>query len=76
MLFSDRLIKLKVETVGLNEEQKKDVSDVLILQAATFIKLRNYYKVKVTGVRAFLEYLETTYNLCYHQSELQNVTRS
>ena len=63
MLFSDRLIKLKVETVGLNEEQKKDVSDMLILQATTFVKLRNYSKVKVTGVRAFLEYLETTYNL-------------
>ena len=63
MLFSDHLIKLKVETVGLNEEQKKDVSDRLILQATTFIKLRNYSKVKVTGVRAFLEYLERTYNL-------------
>ena len=63
MLFSDHLIKLKVETLGLNEEQKKDLSDVLILQATTFIKLRNYSKVKVTGVRAFLKYLETTYNL-------------
>ena len=63
MLFSDRLIKLKVEAVGLNEEQKKDVSEMLILQATTFIKLRNYSKVKVTGVRAFLEYLERTYNL-------------
>ncbi|XP_015749629.1 PREDICTED: uncharacterized protein LOC107329456 [Acropora digitifera] len=63
MLFSDRLIKLKVETVDLNEEQKKDVSDMLILQATTFVKLRNYSKIKVTGVRAFLQYLETTYNL-------------
>ncbi|XP_067034512.1 uncharacterized protein [Acropora muricata] len=63
MLFSDRLIRLKVETVGLNEDQKKDVSDMLILQATAFIKLRNYSKVKVTGVRAFLEFLETTYNL-------------
>ena len=63
MLFSDRLIRLKVETVGLNEEQRKDVSDMLIFQATAFIKLRNYSKVKVTGVRAFLEFLETTYNL-------------
>ena len=27
------------------------------------MKSRNYSKVKVTGVRAFLEFLETTYNV-------------
>ena len=47
----------------MNEEQKKDVYDMLILQATTFMKSRNYSKVKVTGVRAFLEFLETTYNV-------------
>ena len=36
---------------------------MLTIQATTFIKSRHYSKVKVTGVRAFLEFLEMTYNV-------------
>ena len=46
----------------MNEEQRKYVYDMLTIQATTFMKSRNYSKVKVTGVRAFLECLEKTYN--------------
>ena len=47
----------------MNEEQKKDAYDMLVLHATTFMKWRNYSKVKVTGVGAFLKFLETTYNV-------------
>ena len=47
----------------MNEERRKDVYDMLTIQATTFIKSRHYSKVKVTGVRAFLEFLEMTYNV-------------
>ncbi|XP_044171902.1 uncharacterized protein LOC122956302 isoform X2 [Acropora millepora] len=51
----DRLIKLTIKTtVDLNEEEKKDVYDMLMLQASKFMKSRNYSKV--TGVRAFVEF--------------------
>ena len=63
MLFSDCLIKFKVETVGLNEEQKKYVYDMSITQATTFVESHNYSKVKATGVRALLEFLETIYRV-------------
>ena len=62
MLFSDRLIKLKIEAVSLDEEQRKYVYDTLMLQATTFMESRNYSKVKVQGVSAFLEFLEMMYN--------------
>ena len=52
---------MKIEAAGLNEEQEKDVYDMLILQATTYVKSRHYSEVKVIGVRAFLEFLETTY---------------
>ena len=63
ILFSDFLIRLKIEAAGLNEEQKKDVYDMLTPRVTTFMKTRNYSKVKVTGVRALLEFLEKGYNL-------------
>ena len=63
ILFSDCLIKLIIETAGLNEEQKKDVYDILTPQATAFVKSRNYSKVKLPGVRALLEFLEKGYNL-------------
>ena len=62
-LFSDHLIKLKIKTSGLNEEQQKAVYDLLIELATKFMKTRNYSKVKLTGVGAFLEYLELTYDV-------------
>ena len=61
--FSDVFIKLKIEAGGLNEEQKKDVYDMLTPQVTTFMKTRNYSKHKVLGVRALIEFLERGYNL-------------
>ena len=46
----------------MNEEQKKDVYEMLMLQATTFMKWRNYSEVRVKGMGAFLEFLETTYS--------------
>ena len=63
ILFSDFLIKLKIEASGLNEEQKKDVYDMLTPQVTTFMKTRNYSKHKVLGVRALIEFLEKGYDL-------------
>ena len=65
ILFSDRLIKFKVEAVGLSEKQKKYVYDMSITQATTFMESHNYSKVKVpvTGVTALIEFLETAYNV-------------
>ena len=62
-LFLDHLIKLKIKTSGLNEEQQKAVYDLLIPLVTKFMKSRNYSKVKLTGVGAFLEYLEVTYDV-------------
>ena len=62
-LFSDHLIKLKIKTSGLNEEQQKAVYELLIHHATEYMKSRNYSKVKVPGVGAFLEYLELTYDV-------------
>ena len=62
--ISDPLIKLIIETtIDLNEEQKKDVYHILMFQASQFMESRNYPKVKVTGVRAFLEFLKAAYNV-------------
>ena len=61
ILFSDRFIKLKIETKGLNEGQKKYVYDTLMHQARTFMETRNYSKVIVPGMSAFLEFLEALY---------------
>ncbi|XP_044179909.1 uncharacterized protein LOC122961308 [Acropora millepora] len=62
--LADRLIKLTIKTtVDLNEEEKKDVYDMLMLQASKFMESRNYSKVKVTGVRAFVEFLEKAYDV-------------
>ena len=63
ILFSDCLMKLKIEAAGLNEEEKKDVYDMLTPQVTTFIKRRNYSKVKLQGVRSLIEFLERGYNL-------------
>ena len=63
ILFSDRLIKLKIEAAGLSEEQKKDAYDMLIPQATTFMKSHKYSGVKVTPVAAFLDFLEMAYNV-------------
>ncbi|XP_067020794.1 uncharacterized protein [Acropora muricata] len=60
--LADRFIKLKIEAKGLNEGQKKYVYDRLIVQATTFMETRNYSKVKVPGMSAFLEFLEALYN--------------
>mgnify|MGYP006896107996 CR=1 FL=1 len=57
------MIKLKIEAAGLNEEQKKDVYDMLTPQVTTFMKTRNYSKHKVLGVRALIEFVEKGYNL-------------
>ncbi|XP_015778314.1 PREDICTED: uncharacterized protein LOC107356184 [Acropora digitifera] len=65
--LADRLIKLTIKiTVDLNEEQKKDVYDMLMLQASKFMESCDYSQVKLTGVRAFLEFLE----LAYHVSRI------
>ncbi|XP_044179117.1 uncharacterized protein LOC122960730 [Acropora millepora] len=62
--LADRLIKLTIKiTVDLNEEQKKDSFNILMLQASKFMESRNYSKVKVTGVRAFVEFLEKAYDV-------------
>ncbi|XP_067020792.1 uncharacterized protein [Acropora muricata] len=61
--LADHLIKLKIKTSGLNKEQQKAVYDLLIPLATKFMKSRNYSKVKLTGVGAFLEYLEVTYDV-------------
>ncbi|KAK2561263.1 hypothetical protein P5673_015741 [Acropora cervicornis] len=61
--LADVFIKLKIEAGGLNEEQKKDVYDMLTPQVTTFMKTRNYSKHKVLGVRALIEFLERGYNL-------------
>ena len=45
------------------KKKKKDAYDMLIPQATTFMKSRNYSKVKVIGVGAFLEFLETAYSV-------------
>ncbi|XP_015751851.1 PREDICTED: uncharacterized protein LOC107331748 isoform X2 [Acropora digitifera] len=59
---NDRLIKLTIKiTVDLNEEEKKDVYDMLMLQASKFIESHNYSKV--TGVRAFVGFLEKAYDV-------------
>ena len=50
----------------MNEEQKKDVYDMLMLQASKFMESCDYSQVKLTGVRAFLEFLE----LAYHVSRI------
>ena len=63
-LFSDHLIKLKIKTsAGLNEEQQKAVYELLLHHAIEYMKSRNYSKVKLPGVGAFLEYLELTYDV-------------
>ena len=63
-MFSDPLIKLIVETtVDLNEEQKKAVYQILMLQASQFMESRNYSKVKETAVRALVEFLKMAYNV-------------
>ena len=63
ILFSDCLIKLLIEVAGLNEEQRKDVYDVLATLARKFLKSHNYSKVESSGVRALLEFLERAYDL-------------
>ena len=50
----------------MNEEQKQYVYDTSIAQATTFIEARNCSSVKVTGVRALLEFLEMTYSVSRH----------
>ena len=50
-------------TVDLNEEQRKDFFNILMLQNSKFMEARNYSKVKVTGVRAFVEFLEKAYDV-------------
>ena len=45
----------------MNKEEKKDVYDMLMLQAPKFIESHNYSKV--TGVRAFVEFLEKAYDV-------------
>ena len=62
ILFPDRLIKLIIKASGLNEEQKKDVYDMLTPQATTFVKSRNYPKDNLQGVRPLIEFLEKGYN--------------
>ena len=63
-LFSNHLIKLKIKTsIGLNEEQQKAVYELLLHHAIEYMKSRNYSKVKLPGVGAFLEYLELTYDV-------------
>ena len=49
ILFSDRLIKLTIKnTVDLNEEENKDVYDMLMLQASKSMESHNYSRVTVT----------------------------
>ena len=62
-LFSDRLIRLKIETLGLNEEQQKAVYELLIHHATEYMKSRNNSKVILPGVGDFLKHLELTYNV-------------
>ena len=47
----------------MNEEQKKDFYDLLMPHASKFMESRNYSKVKVTGGRAFVEFLEKEYSV-------------
>ncbi|XP_015779234.1 PREDICTED: ankyrin-3-like [Acropora digitifera] len=62
--LADPLIKLIVETtVDLNEEQKKAVYQILMLQVSQFMEFRNYSKVKETAVRALVEFLKMAYNV-------------
>ncbi|XP_015750005.1 PREDICTED: uncharacterized protein LOC107329865 [Acropora digitifera] len=61
--LADHLIKLKIKTSGLNEEQQKAVYELLINHATEYMKSRNYTTIKVPRVGAFLEYLELTYDV-------------
>ena len=54
--------QIKTST-GLNEEQQKAVYELLLHHAIEYMKSRNYSKVKLPGVGAFLEYLELTYDV-------------
>ena len=63
ILFSDSLIKLQIEAERLNEEEKKDVYDMLTPQITTFIKRRYYSKVKLQELGSLIEFLERVYNL-------------
>ncbi|XP_044179059.1 uncharacterized protein LOC122960683 [Acropora millepora] len=61
--LADHLIRLKIKTSGLREEQEKAVYELLINHATEYMKSRNYTTVKVPRVGAFLEYLELTYKV-------------
>ena len=63
ILFSDILIRLKIEATVLNEEKKKYVYDMLKQQLTTFIRVHNYSKVEGQHVRALLEFLESVYSV-------------
>ena len=63
ILFSDCLIKYKIEAIGLTEEEKKCFYDLSITQATTFLESHKYFKVTERGVTALLEFLETVYSV-------------
>ena len=69
-LFSDCLIKCKIEAIGLKEKQKKYFYDTSITQATTFLESHEYFKVTERGVTALLEFLESTYSVCRHALNL------
>ncbi|XP_067020791.1 serine/threonine-protein phosphatase 6 regulatory ankyrin repeat subunit B-like isoform X2 [Acropora muricata] len=61
--LADHLIRLKIETLGLNEEQQKAVYELLKHHATEYMKSRNSSKVVLPGVGDFLKHLELTYNV-------------
>ncbi|XP_074624522.1 uncharacterized protein LOC141882471 [Acropora palmata] len=60
--LADQLIKSKIKTSGLNEEQQKAIYGLLKQHVTEYMKSQNYSEVKLP-VRPFLEYLERIYNV-------------
>ncbi|XP_015754283.1 PREDICTED: uncharacterized protein LOC107333935 isoform X3 [Acropora digitifera] len=61
--LADHLIRLKIETLGANEEQQKAFYELLLRHATEYMKSRNNSKLILPGVGAFLKHLDQTYNV-------------
>ena len=57
-LFSDRLVKVLIRTVNLNEEQRKEVERFLALTVQNYVKFNHH-----PAIVAFAEHLITQYQM-------------
>ena len=62
-LFSDTLVKLVINTQGLNEEQQKTVNEILALQTQAYVKSHNISTAALESVGALIEHLKKVYEL-------------